>query len=244
MNCIFICIFDNENYVDMFYLLLGSIQTYGNLSDDIDIVVYTSTKFMNYIKTSRHYGDYIKFELNDNYDTLDKACKARLDLFSLSSISKYEKILYLDTDIIVKDDIHKVFNVVTSDILYVLEEGRIDHGSNYWGMRLFGDEADKYEDKNAFTTGIMAFNNCKNMHFLFEKVNEMIRNPEYDVGFLDQAHIIYNAFKYGLFDNKTLKTLAVNNDFNFKSDKVIHHFPGAPGRHYSKINAMMQFLKK
>ena len=44
------------------------------------------------------------YNLN-NYTDINLACKARLDLFEFKCINKYQKILYLDTDIIVKKDI-------------------------------------------------------------------------------------------------------------------------------------------
>ena len=70
------------------------------------------------IKKSRLFNnEKIKFEINDAYNNIDKACKARLDLFNLPSVKNYNKILYLDTDILVKDDINKVFNVCEEDIL-------------------------------------------------------------------------------------------------------------------------------
>ena len=102
MNVIFICVFHQDKYVDMFYLLLESILLYGNL-EDTTILVYTSTLFMNRIKQYHLFTDKIKFEINDEYDTIEKACKARLDLFDLS-IEPYNKILYLDTDILIKDN--------------------------------------------------------------------------------------------------------------------------------------------
>ena len=52
MKCIFCCVFFQEKYVDMFYLLLESIFIYGNLDDNTNILVYTSTNFMNTIKQS------------------------------------------------------------------------------------------------------------------------------------------------------------------------------------------------
>ena len=50
MNCIFICVFSQEKYVEMFLLLLKSILLYGELFINTDILVYTSTEFMNIIK--------------------------------------------------------------------------------------------------------------------------------------------------------------------------------------------------
>jgi len=243
MNCIFICVFFQEKYVDMCYLLLESIFIYGNLDDNTNILIYTSTPFMNAIKQSHLFNEKkIKFEINDTYDNLDKACKARLDLFGLSSITNYEKILYLDTDIIVKDDINKVFSVCNEDLLYALEEGEITRESDEWGYSLFGDEISNYKDKIAFTSGILLFNNCEKIKYLFEKINEDTINRPRVFSCHDQPYIVYNAFKYNLYNNKLFKSLIVNQDHNIHSDKVIHHFPGGPGFYGHKIDSMSIFL--
>ena len=72
------------------------------------------------IKQSHLFNEKIKFEINDTYNNIDKACKARLDLFNLHSITNYNKILYLDTDILVKDNINKVFDVCLSRVLIIM----------------------------------------------------------------------------------------------------------------------------
>ena len=244
MNCIFCCVFNQDKYVDMFYLLLESILTYGNLSNDTIILVYTSTPFMNKIKTSHLFNENkILFEINDTKNTIDKACKARLDLFNLSFITNYNKILYLDTDIIIKNDINKIFDVCKEDILYVLEEGNLGtEFHDYHGRLLFGDTLNNYNDKTAFTSGILLFNNCEKIKDLFNKINEdIIKRSHIDL-FNDQPFIVYNAFKYQLYNNKILKSLVVNNDHNIHSDKVIHHFPGGPGIYQHKIDYMTNFL--
>jgi lipopolysaccharide biosynthesis glycosyltransferase len=154
----------------MFYLLLESLFIYGNLDDNTNVLVYTSTDLMNKIKQSHLFIEKIvKFEINDTYDNIDKACKSRIDLFNLSSVKNYDKILYLDTDILVKYNINKVFDVCNEDVLYVLEEGRIDHDDDYWGKTLFGDEFNNYNDKTAFTSGILLFNNC-------EKIKDLLND--------------------------------------------------------------------
>ena len=244
MNCIFICVFNQEKYVEMFFLLLESILLYGKLDENTEILVYTSTLFMDKIKQNPLYNDKIKFELQDSYHSIDTACKARLDLFDLLSISRYDKILYLDTDILVKDDVRKVFDVCKDDILYVLEESTIDHHWDYWGKTLFGNEVHQYPDKSAFTSGILLFRNCPMIKFMFDKINDDIVARPYPFECCDQPYIIYSAFKYKLFNNKLLKTLVINNDENIHSDKVIHHFPGGPGIYHKKISVMTIFLNK
>jgi len=243
MNCIFITVFNQEKYVDMFFLLLESIFTYANLDETTTILVYTSTPFMKMIQQSHlFHSEKIKFEINDTYNNIDKACKARLDLFHLVSVKDYNKILYLDTDVLVKDDINKVFDVCKEDVLYVLEEGEIQNNTDWWGKSLFGDEANNYEDKTAFSSGVMLFNNCDKMKNLFDKINEDIAIRPRNFACFDQPYIVYNAFKYNLFNNKILKSLVVNNDKNIHSDKVIHHFPGGPGVYQHKIVNMTNFL--
>ena len=249
MNCIFCCVFNQEQYVDMFLLLLESIFIYGNLGYNTKVLIYTSTPFKKRIQQSHLFdSNIIQFEINDTYNTIDKACKARLDLFQLSSITNYQKVLYLDTDILIKDDINKVFDICKDDILYVLEEGHpgiinSDIGE-YRGKTLFGNELDKYNDKSPFTSGILLFNNCIKVKDLFQKINEDMVNRPYYFSFYDQPYIVYNAFKYNLYDNQILKKLAVNNDDNIHSDKVIYHFPGGVGIYQHKIVKMNMFLNQ
>ena len=244
MNCIFCCVFNHEKYVEMFLILLESIFIYGNLDTNTCILIYTSTLFMNKIKESHLFNnEKLKFEINDNYNNVDKACKSRLDLFNLASIINYNKILYLDTDILIKDNINKVFDVCKDDILYVLEEGSIDCNKGvFWGKPLFGNEIDNYIDKSAFTSGILLFNNCEKIKNLFNEINKDIIKRPHNFACCDQPYIVYNAFKYNLYNNKILKDYIVNNDNNIHSNKVIHHFPGGPGEYQHKIVNMNNFL--
>lgn len=243
MNCIFICIFNQVKYVDMVYLLLESIFIYGNLDENTNIIVYTSTPFMKLIKQNYLFIDEkMYFEINDTYDNIDKACKARLDVFNLGSITNYNKILYLDTDILIKNEINKVFDVCKEDVLYVLEEGEIDNSNDYWGKTLFGDEINKYNDKTAFSSGIILFNNCEKIKTLFCKIKEDIIKRPYKFDCCDQPYIIYNAFKYNLYDIKILKSFAAINDSNIHSNYVIIHFAGGVGVYKHKLVNMTKFL--
>ena len=247
MNCIFICLFNNPNYINMLFLLLESIQLYGQLNNDsVEILIYTSTKFMNIIKLCPYpiIEQLTKFEINDNYKTVEKACKARLDLFDLLVATKYNKILYLDTDIIVKGDLKTVFDLCLKDQLYALEEGSIDSDNDFWGKTLFQNAGDLevYTNKTAFSSGIMLFNNCEKMKDLFYCIKEDIIKRPFKFYCHDQPYIVYNAFKYGLYDNQALKPFAVNNDHDIRSNKTIHHFPGDPGMHQNKLKHMFVFL--
>jgi lipopolysaccharide biosynthesis glycosyltransferase len=181
------------------------------------------------------------FEINDKYDNLDVACKARLDLFELIEMKRFDKILYLDTDILIRDDVNKVFEICVHDTLYVLEEGQLN--DIYHGGGLFGNELDDFNGiSTAFTSGILLFNNCEKVDELFTEIKKDIVNRLGNYKCFDQPYIIYNAFKFKMYNNQKLKKLAVNNDDNISSDKVIHHFPGFTGEYLLKIEKMTQFL--
>jgi predicted O-methyltransferase YrrM len=249
MNCIFICVFNNETYIKLLYLLLESIYIYGNLTKDIDILIYTSTSFMNIIKKSHLCIENIKFEINDNYNNIDTACKARLDLFNFPVITNYSKILYLDTDVLITGDIKPIFDLVDEDKLYVLEEGSengynlLTDSDDYWGGKtLFSqEERDNLDTKFGFTSGMMAFNNCEIIKGLFDQVKEDIIARPHHFSCYDQPYIVYNAFKLQLI-NKKLTNYAANNDTNVHSNKIIHHFPGRAGIAENKIDKMKEYL--
>jgi lipopolysaccharide biosynthesis glycosyltransferase len=189
------------------------------------------------------FRDFIRFEINDSYDTIDKACRSRLDLFDLP-IENYDKILYLDTDILIKRDLNQVFEVCKEDVLYVLEEGTIDSDTDFWGKTLFGDEIKKYIDKTAFTSGILLFNNCPKIKELFHDIKNDMSSRTYSTYFYDQPYIVYHAFKSGLYENKALTSMVVNNKEDVENDFVIHHFPGTPGLYQHKMIKMRTFLNK
>jgi hypothetical protein len=247
-KCIFICIFNNIKYIDLTYLLLESLYAYGNLDNNTEILIYTSTEFMQIIRDSKYYvEDKIKFVINDNYNTLDTACKSRLDLFEFPIIQNYSRILYLDSDVLIVRDVNTIFELVEKDVIYALEEGSIDGGTDaygwdYWGTILFGDDVINYADKSAFSSGVMLFNNCEKIKDLFCKIKETIIEYPYTQLCYDQPYIVYNAFKYNLYDNKVFKKYVAINDYNIFTDKTILHFAGGVGVHQHKIINMQNFL--
>jgi len=151
-KCIFICVSYQEKYIKLLYLLLESIYIFGCIDDNTSILIYTSTEFMNIIKKSHLYNNKIIFEINDNITSVKMACESRLDLFDLSSSNRFDKFLYLDTDIIVKDNLNPLFDIIKEDIIYAVEEtGSLDTDIyNYWGgSTLFSkQELDTIIDKN------------------------------------------------------------------------------------------------
>ena len=226
-NLIYTCIFYNKQYIDMLYLLLESIYIYGNLNDNIDILIYTNTEFKNTICESIFNCKNIIFEINDNYTVLTDAFFARLDLFDFNIINNYNKILYLDSDIIIIDDINKIFELNINNIIYANEEGSIDNTtSEAWGCSFFKNDLDKYEDKTAFSSGVLLFNNHNIIKNLFEEIKNHVKNDkEKDIlnEFHDQPYFVYHCKKNNLIDNKLLNNFIKDNlgDFLMNNNEDI-----------------------
>ncbi len=106
-NLIYITLFYNENYIKLLYLLLESIYIYGELNENTDILIYTNTNFMNKIRNSSLYNEKLIFKINDTINNKEEASITRFDIFNFDIINNYNKILYLDTDIIVIKSIKK-----------------------------------------------------------------------------------------------------------------------------------------
>ena len=239
-NAIYICLFENRKYLDMTFILLDSIFLFGQIDQETDILIYTSTVFKDILIKKYNERTNIIFVINDNINTLDTACKARLDLFDFDVITNYRKILYLDTDIVTKDRLNVIFNIIKEDILYVLAEGQIQFEEDFYGNSLFGEEVHNYTDKTAFSSGIMLFNNCDKIKQLFQHIKNDMKIRSHT--FFDQPFIVYNAFKYNLYNNKIMGSYCINNNYNIDSDKIIHHFPSGPGNCDDKIVTMGKFL--
>ena len=239
-NLVFLCCFTQNKYLEMLFLVLESIYIYGGMDNNIDILIYTSSIFMDKIKKSSYYKSNIHFMINDTFDNIDKACKARLDLFEYKPLINYKKILYIDTDVLINGDLNEVFNIPMDDKIYALEEGTIDSKKDFWGRTLFGNELKLYSDKRAFSSGILLFRNTNTIKRLFSDIKKDMLERQH--GFMDQPFIVYNCFKYNLYNNQDLKKYVVNNSNIIYSDRIIHHFPGGPGNYGHKLVKMNNFL--
>jgi len=247
-NLVFVCVFCQEKYLDLLFMLLESMFLYGNLQDNTDILIYTSSVFADTIRQHRLFCDKIKLYTNDTYTTIHEACFARLDLFTIPIVKDYDTLLYLDTDVLIKRDLTPVFDLVSEDKLYAMEEGNIEWQAG-WGWQKFQYELDKYEDKTAFNSGVLLFKNSETMKQLFADINQHRVDEPTVFQFMDQPYIVYNTMTRGLHNNKTLKEYVLLNDINWDynpyhihSDKTIVHFIGTPGNGNGKYERMAGFM--
>ena len=239
MNLIYSCVFFNDKYINLINLLLKSYRCFGNYSNDIDYLIICNPNFENKIKK-------VFDSLNINgkiwcldFNTMFEAGFSRLEIFDYPDIHKYNKILYLDCDILITNCINRLFDIHLENKIYALEEGYTNH--DFHGRQFF----DENPNCTAFTSGILLFKNDIVIKELFSEILSHIYNHIKDnlriPVCLDQPFIVYHAIKNNLYNNKILINLVVNNPDSFNGE-IICHFPGNPGFYENKILKMNKFM--
>ena len=241
---IYSCVFFNEKYINLINLLLKSYKLFGNSSGDVDYLIICNYEFQNKIQAI-----FDNLNLNGKIWCLDlktifEAGYSRLKIFDYPNINLYNKILYLDCDILITNSINKILEFPLESKIYTLYE----HCHRIFNCELFNDEEYKLLDKSSvFSSGILLFNNNSIMKELFSQILlhigiHITNNLPVPVC-LDQPFIVYHAVKNNLYDNKKLVNLAINNPNNFNGE-TISHFPGGPGHYESKIVKMSNFMRE
>jgi FkbM family methyltransferase len=248
---IYSCVFFNEKYIDLINLLLKSYKLFGNSRDNVDYLIICNPDFQKKIQAIFDNLDISGKIWCINLKTKFEAGYSRLKIFDYPNINLYNKILYLDCDILVTNSINNILDFQLENKLYALEEGNTNH--NFWGKQFF----DKNPNCSAFTSGILLFNNNIIIKDLFSQIllhihnhiNSMLPIPDC----LDQPFIVYHAVKNNLYNNEKLINIVINNpnasdDWRPKhlkpyyTSETICHFPGGVGDYESKIVKMSNFM--
>lgn len=251
---IYSCIFFNDNYIDLLNLLLKSYKLFGNPSDCIDYLIICSPEFKKKIKKILNSlnikGKIWCLDLKTQFD----ACCSRLKIFDYPDIKFYNKILYLDCDVLITNSIDKVLDLPIDNKIYALQE----ECHRFFHCQLFNDKEYKLLDKSCtFSSGVLLFNNNIKIKNLFSEIlvhiNKELKKYNYEQVFKqkkqvnfrhifgDQPFIVYQTVKNNLYDNKKLINLVINNPNNFNGE-TISHFPNGPGKCEDKINKMKSYM--
>jgi lipopolysaccharide biosynthesis glycosyltransferase len=247
MNLIYMCVFHQESYIELLKLLIASISRKANINKETtDILIITSPAFQPIIQTELSSFDLpLRYYVLDLHTLMESSC-CKLKIFNYEHVNTYEKILYLDTDVLVNSDVNLLFNVeISNEKVYAIEEGHIGH--EFWGSMFF--DFAKY-DKNtpAFSAGVFYFMNSLSMKTLFKDTHSHIDIYMHETGLapicLDQPFLIFNSFIQNKYDNQMMKSYLENNPSAASPLKIIYHFPGGPGNFSSKYDKMTSFWKK
>ena len=186
------CVFYNSKYIRLLELLFLSLRVFSS-RDSFDLLILTSDDFQK--------------EIRDLADRLEIPCKihcipctsifeaacSRLHVFDWPEIGMYKKILYLDTDIIVRRDISSLFSFELEDILYGIPSGTLK--SPHFGGEFF-DFTTIDPSTPGLNSGTILFTGSTPVRELFSRI--ISHAKEYSLKLtppyaLDQPFINYHA---------------------------------------------------
>ena len=122
MNLVYACVFFQDKYVSMFELMFKSYIKYNTNQKNIHFLVITQERLQEKIrkimKASQITWDIFVVESKTFFD----AAISRVKVFDYPKIINYDKILYLDTDIIINASLFELFQKPINNKLYALKE--------------------------------------------------------------------------------------------------------------------------
>jgi lipopolysaccharide biosynthesis glycosyltransferase len=249
-NLVYCCVFYNKDYFKLLDLLLKSLKMYSP-SENFDFLVITQKEFEPLVKEfGRNLGIDLKTFCLD-FRTIFQAACARLFIFDYPELPGYEKLLYIDTDILIKAPLDPIFDLLNGakDVLYGIESGTIE--SLNFGAQFFNfNQIDK--TLTGLNSGTLLFLNSQSMNSLFQRIREHLvfftQSGKETPYCMDQPFINFHAIKDNLYDNQTLNpyvSLFENNDTveNYTTSSICH-FSFPIGNFGHKYNRMCDFLDK
>jgi len=212
-NVIFFLLTYKEQYVKLFEILLKSISKYSNKQPNFDIVIITHDRLIKPIKKIKYLGNYTyDFMTFPEPKDLYEALKVKANFFDYPKIDQYKKALFFDVDIIVQNDLNKLFDEFNpkDGILYALHEQNGSHYHKFWSLLKYTPAELKtfYEKKIiTFNVGTMMFAITPKMRKHFENLKHLVnteKSPFYEQSFFNHYFNKAQAIDTDFFQNKVV----------------------------------------
>ncbi len=255
-NLIYSCLFFNDSYIKLLKLLLMSYRLYKDEKSDITYLIVCCQDFnKDIMKICDDLSiDFIIWNLNIN-SKFEAAC-CRLNIFDFKDIDNFEKILYLDCDILINNNIEKIFNLeLEKDKLYVSDRQNNEMEGCFGVHKTFSVYNPKIintlDTSKGFCSGILFFtssniikNFFKDTQTLVKKYNGPIPNT-WDQPFINVEANMRNMLNLQLIDSLCLnagsegRTKGCLDNVN---EIIIHFTEGDRGIVNGKYNRMSRYF--
>lgn len=182
-------------------------------------------------------------------DTSESASMRKLDIFKLYDLGNYDKVLFIDSDILLHGRIDSIIEGIRDpELLYVFTEStNMDaHNLLYYSLMNYtiGDrEMFKQQHIHVFNAGLFGFVPSERMKQHFAAIQSMITSHT--------GHFFYEQSFMNVYFNKNNKTdRKVINSSNYVMFPLPHtsyegciiHFCGGPGDANTKYTKMKQYI--
>jgi len=251
-NLVYFSVGGSIKYLDMLELCLGSIVTHKTSNFEFLFICPTSWQ-TRIASLSCLQNQTIHFHTVPHTTDGVEIAKNRTKVFDFSGIEEYQNIVYLDTDIIVTDDLQLLFDTIVPNKLNTAFNTDLADGA-YKGVfhSLIFMPPERFNlirsiGCRPFNSGQYGIKNTASMKKHFENLNWLMRvwPGEY---FTDQAFMSYYFCMYNLA-TETFQQHTELFNISFKnqtpaSDKLLCHFIGHCQEALPKLERMSQYASQ
>jgi lipopolysaccharide biosynthesis glycosyltransferase len=240
--------FRTKPYLSMLTLFLESIKQFCTLKFDILIICDDKThKEIVMLPITKDLGNVSYLHIPASKD-LHHALLKKCCISQYKNILQYQKVMYLDCDVIVQRDVMDIFEKldIHKNILYAPEEGTLT--GKFWYL-------DAYTESNilrltkkgtkSFNSGTFIFIPTKTFLKHFDNVKLLGEHYKGKSHFYDQSFFNYyfntNNISSSLYITDVVRIFP--DPLVYYPDKYIIHFAGI-GQYLEKSKIMKQYLNK
>lgn len=252
-NLIYFSVYFDEGYVELINNNLLSILKYSTIN--FDVLIITDEITQNLIN-QQPFVKQIKPKYHITSTPLDgvEASKNKILIYDYIDIDTYDKILFLDCDIVAMGDIASIFSICDdNEKLYTVTGKNVTF--NHHRIFFHGFDVVKQDfilemteaTQYPFNAGQFIFRNCTKMRKHFSNLKWFMREwpGKY---FFEQAFMCYYFCKAkitsNIINNKIALMSTVFNNTCDLQNKILIHFTAPPLNAYKKINFIKDFLHK
>lgn len=254
-NLVYLCCFLNQQFFRLLELFFASVSLFSRKSlDSTDILIITHEDFVGPIQSIASSFDIpvLFFIVQKPYNVFISTTQ-RYFLFSWNQIQNYQKVLYLDTDILIHGELTELFSKATDPTkLYTLREGTISH--EFWGgdeiFDFHGIDSDLNPKTPGFCTGVMLFYSHPEIAALFDQANDFmlkkiqVPGSKWPICF-DQPYVNYVCAKGQKNENSILEKFCINRADHLHQGFIVYHFPATSfGKKYKHMILMILEMVK
>lgn len=234
----------SSTYIDVTGLSLKTLRKSGYTGD---VAVICDQSFLPRCK--QILGDGILYMTLPDSKTPEQASMNKLRIFELPNIDAYDRVLFLDSDIVVHMNVYSLFqSISTVGKLYVYSETtkQEDHTNLMWSLQTYTplDLAFFAETSvHVFNAGCFAFVRANEMkdHFLSIQYQIMQHTGKF---FYEQSfmNVYFNR------NGQTDRTLLTDKNYVFPKGTQAYpgylvHFAGDPGSGQTKFQRMSRYIE-
>ena len=252
-NLIYYSVYFDGGYVELMNNSLMSIIKHTSV--DFDVLIITDKATQKLIKQQPFTKlKQPKYHITPTPEDGVEASKNKTQIYAFEDVDQYDKILFLDCDIVAVGDVAGVFEVCdTHNTLYTARgvnisfqhHRTIHHGFDVVRQSFINEMMDTRQ--YPFNAGQFMFRNSPSMRQHFSNLNWFMSvwPGEY---FFEQAFMCYYFCKAKMTNDALNSKLAlistvVDNVYNLQ-DKVLLHFTAPPLDAITKINYINNFIMK